>query len=98
MLEREYQPKLIKKLYRRFPGCLVLKNDTEFRQGIPDLVIFYKDRYAFLEVKASERSSLQPNQAYYVDLLDGMSFARFIYPSNEEEVLNALERAFSRLQ
>lgn len=77
-----------------FPGCVILKNDSAYLQGIPDLVIFYGDRYAFLEAKASETSKIQVNQPYYVELLNRMSFAAFIYPSNEEEVLDALGRAF----
>lgn len=93
MLERDYQPKLIKKLERMFPGCVILKNDSSYLQGIPDLVIFHGARYAFLEVKASENSPPQVNQPYYVDLLDRMSFAAFVYPENEKEVLRALRAA-----
>lgn len=94
MLERDYQRLLIEKLNSRFPGCLILKNDPGYLQGVPDLVIFYGDRWAMLEVKASERARIQPNQTYYVEKLNEMSFAAFIYPSNEEEVLDALYRAF----
>lgn len=93
MTEARYQSELIKKLRLLFPDCLILKNDPAYLQGIPDLVIFNGDRYAFLEVKASERSPAQVNQPYYVELLDRMSFASFIYPENEEEVLRALQRA-----
>jgi hypothetical protein len=93
MLERDYQPRLIKKLERMFPDCVILKNDSSYLQGIPDLVIFYGTRYAFLEVKASKDSPPQVNQPYYVDLLNRMSFAAFIYPENEEEVLSALSDA-----
>lgn len=95
MLERDYQAKLIKKLRSLFPGCVVLKNDPEYLQGIPDLVIFHGDRWAMLEVKASERSPLQPNQDYYVQRLNEMSFASFICPSTEREVLDALAKALS---
>jgi DNA polymerase III epsilon subunit-like protein len=95
MLERDYQAKLIKKLRVLFPGCIVLKNDPEYLQGIPDLLILHGGRWAALEVKASERSPQQPNQDYYVRKLDGMSFARFIYPSIEREVLDALREALS---
>jgi hypothetical protein len=94
MTESRYQSELIKKLRLLFPDCVILKNDPGYLQGIPDLVIFYEDRYAFLEVKASERAPSQPNQDYYVRKLDGMSFAAFVYPSNEEEVLRALQRTF----
>lgn len=94
MLERDYQSKLIKKLEAMFPGCLILKNDSSYLQGIPDLTIFYRDRWAMLEVKVEETSPTQPNQPFYVKLLNSMSFAAFIYPSNEEDVLDALRRVF----
>jgi hypothetical protein len=93
MTEARYQSELIKKLRLLFPDCVILKNDPSYLQGVPDLVIFHKDRYAFLEVKASERSRVQPNQEFWVRKIDEMSFAAFIYPSNEEDVLCALERA-----
>jgi hypothetical protein len=93
MTEARYQSELIKKLRLLFPDCVILKNDPGYLQGVPDLVIFYRDRYAFLEVKASKDSPTQVNQPYYVELLNTMSFADFIYPENEEEVLRALQRA-----
>lgn len=93
MTESQYQSKLIEKLRALFPNCVILKNDPGYLQGVPDLVIFYGDRYAFLEVKATATAPTRPNQPYYVELLNSMSFAAFIYPSNEEEVLCALERA-----
>ena len=94
MTENQYQAKLIKKLERMFPGCLILKNDSGLRQGVPDLVILWYDYWASLEVKPSEDAAQQPNQDYYIRRLDEMSFAAFIYPENEEEVLNALQQAF----
>jgi hypothetical protein len=94
MSEAKYQAELIKKLRRLFPNCVILKNDPGYLQGVPDLVIFHGDRYAFLEVKARHDSPVRPNQEYYVDLLDQMSFAAFIYPSNEEEVLRDLQASF----
>lgn len=93
MLESRYQAQLIKRLEQRFPDCVILKNDSEYRPGIPDLTIFVGRRWAMLEVKASARARLQPNQDYYVEQLDRLSFAAFIYPENEEEVLDALESA-----
>ena len=94
MLERQYQAKLIDKIHHLFPGCVILKNDTSYRQGIPDLTILFKNTWAVLEVKADAKSPSQPNQEYYVELLHKMSFSAFIYPENEEEVLNGLQRAF----
>ena len=93
MRESEYQKQLIDKLCLLYPGCVILKNDSSYLQGIPDLVIFYNDRWAMLEVKASATAKVQANQPYYVDLLNRMSFAAFIFPSNEEEVLDDLETA-----
>lgn len=72
----------------------MLKNDTSYIQGIPDLLVLYEDKWAMLEVKVSPVSAVQPNQEYYIDMLDSMSFAAFIYPENEREVLNALQRSF----
>jgi hypothetical protein len=93
LLESQYQRLLIEKLEAEYPGCLVLKNDSSYRQGIPDLVIFFEDRWAFLEVKASAKAPFRPNQEYYLAMLDEMHFASVIYPSIEEEVLGALQQA-----
>lgn len=95
MTESAYQAKLIRKLKTRFPGCVVLKNDSAYQQGILDLTLFWKRHWAMLEVKASRQAPYQPNQKYYVDKLGKMSFAAFIYPENEEEVLSALQEAFA---
>jgi hypothetical protein len=93
MREREFQSQLIREIRDRLPGCIILKNDSSYLQGIPDLTIFYRDRWAMLEVKPSDRSPRQPNQEHYVSVLDGMSFAAFVCPENEEEILNALQHA-----
>ena len=94
MLEKDFQSKLINTLNDRFKGCIVLKNDSGYKQGIPDLLILYKNKWAALECKRTGSSSIRPNQDYYVTKMDGMSFARFIFPDNEEDVLNELEQAF----
>lgn len=93
MRESAYQARLIKKLEAMFPGCLILKNDSGYKQGIPDLLVLHRRRWALLEVKASAAAATQPNQEYYVDLGRRLSYAAFIYPENEEEILDALERA-----
>ena len=94
MTEAQFQSRLIDRLRELFPDCVILKNDPRYLQGIPDLVIFYGNRYAFLEVKARKTSPTQPNQPYYVELLNEMSFAAFVYPENEQEVLDALTETF----
>lgn len=93
MKESAFQKKLIKDIYERMPGCLVLKNDSSYMQGIPDLTVFYGSKWAMLECKQSNKSSHQPNQDYYVDKMNGMSYASFICPENKEEILNEMERA-----
>ena len=94
MLEKDFQRKLIRELKVRFPGCLVYKNDPNYIQGLPDLTILYKDKWALLECKKESDSNKQPNQEYYVDKANKMSFSRFIYPENKEDILNELQRAF----
>ena len=92
--ERDFQASLIKEIKLMFPGCIVLKNDASYIQGIPDLLVLYNDTWASLEVKVSSRAKKQPNQDYWVDVMGEMSFAAFIYPENKEEVLHALQQAF----
>lgn len=90
--ESVFQNKLIEKLKKEFSGCIVMKNDSGYIQGIPDLTIVYKDKWATLECKRSKNESHQPNQDYYVEHMNNMSFSRFIYPENKEEVLEELRR------
>lgn len=93
MKENEYQAKVINRLKDTFQGCLVIKNDPAYRQGIPDLLILFTNRWAILEVKASADSPERPNQGYYIDLFNSMSYASFIYPENEEQVFDELQHA-----
>lgn len=94
-LERNFQAKLIKEIKVRFPGCMVLKNDPNYIQGIPDLLILYNNKWAALECKKTSRSSHRPNQEYYISKMSEMSFASFISKDNKEEVLNAMEQSLS---
>jgi hypothetical protein len=93
MLEREFQSKLIKDIKENIPGCIVLKNDPDYIQGFPDLLILHKNKWAALECKQTEKAHKQPNQEFYVDKLKKMSYANFIYPENKEVVLNELYTA-----
>ena len=92
--ENEFQKSLIKELKKIFKGCIVTKLNPTHIQGIPDLLVLYKDKWATLECKKSENETHQPNQDYYVDKMNEMSFSRFIYPENKEEVLNELQQTF----
>lgn len=98
MIEAVYQARLIKKLERMFPGCYIQTNDPRLRQGVPDILILVGNQWAMLEVKAAHNSPQQPNQEFYVDKFDGMSFAAFICPENEEQVLHALQSTFGALR
>lgn len=93
MKEAQFQKELIKKIKDRLPGCVVLKNDPNYIQGIPDLTILHKDKWAALECKKERDASHRPNQDYYVGKMNDMSYAAFVYPENEEEILDELERA-----
>lgn len=94
-LERNFQRGLIKDIKRRFKGCIVCKLDANYIQGIPDLLVLYEDRWATLECKRSQHAPHRPNQDYYVELMDKMSFSRFIFPENKERILNELEQSFT---
>ena len=94
MKESKFQADLKKELKQIFPGCIVTKLDSGDIQGIPDLLILFKNMWATLECKKSANASKRPNQEYYVGLMNKMSFSRFICPENKEDILNELRKAF----
>lgn len=94
MLESKFQSQLIRKIKNEFPGCMVLKNDPTYLQGVPDLTVFCGNKWAALEVKKSANASHRPNQNYYIDKMNRMSYATFVYPENEKEVLAELHKKF----
>ena len=96
MKESKFQSDLKKELQGMFPGCMITKLDSGDIQGIPDLLVLYKDKWAVLENKRSAKASHQPNQDYYVDKMNSMSFASFIYPENKDEVLARLRKKFNK--
>lgn len=95
-LESKFQKELIDEVKMRYPGCVALKNDSSYIQGFPDWTILYQDKWAVLEVKRERGASKQPNQEYYVNKLNRMSFSRFVFPENKEEVLEDLDTLFKR--
>lgn len=95
-LESKFQKELIDEVKARYPGCIALKNDSSYIQGFPDWTILYKDRWATLEVKKERGAHRQPNQEYYVNTLNDMSFSRFVFPENKDEVLEDLDVLFKR--
>lgn len=93
MRESQFQAQLIKDLKKLFPGCVVIKNDPNYQQGFPDLTVLYKQKWAALECKANGTANRQPNQDYWVETLDDMGYAAFIFPDNREQVLRELQSA-----
>lgn len=93
-LESKFQKELMTEIQNLYPGCVILKNDPNYIQGFPDWTIFYKNKWAVLEAKRNKNAKRQPNQDYYVDRLNNMSFSRFVYPENKDEVLRELEQVF----
>ena len=91
-LESGFQDKLVRELKTMLPGSLVFKMDQ--MQGIPDLLVLYTDKWFSLELKKSAGAKRQPNQEYYVGLMNEMSFSRFICPENKEDVLNEIYKTF----
>ena len=92
--ESKFQKDFMDEIRERYPGCVIMKNDSGYIQGIPDWTILYGDKWAVIEAKAEEDAPHQPNQDYYVDTMNGMSFARFAYPENKDEVLSELHEHF----
>lgn len=100
--EREYQPGLIKRIENLFKVKFqveVYVRKIDIQQGWPDLLILAPGFWALLEVKKEEPTSaddFEPNQEWWIEEFDSMSFSACIYPENEQEVLHALKEAFRR--
>ena len=91
-LESGFQDKLRKDIKAKLPGCMIFKMDQV--QGITDLLVLYKNKWASLQNKKNVNAKHQPNQDYYVNKMNDMSFARFVYPENKDLVLEELEHHF----
>lgn len=97
MKESAFQASIIRTIKNLCPGCIVLKNDAGYIQGIPDILVLYGVTWAALEFKKSEDAPRRPNQEYYVDKMSKMSYAAFIYPANTEVVLHEMLDHFDRI-
>lgn len=93
-LESKFQKELMDEIRRQYPGCIIIKNDSGYIQGFPDWTILYEKKWAVLETKRANKSKKQPNQEWYVDILNKMSFSKFVSPENKEEVLRGLQHTF----
>ena len=91
--ESRFQADFIKHLKSLYPEAIVLKNDPNYKQGIPDVLFLLGTFWAAFECKRSPSEPFQPNQRYYVGKMNEMSFAAFVYPENEDEVLYGIQCA-----
>lgn len=93
MLENKFKTELIKDIKETIPGSMIFHLDPTECQGIPDLLVLHNDKWAALEGKKNKDASHRPNQDYYVDKMNEMSYAAFVYPENKEVILNELQQA-----
>jgi len=91
-----FERRLVDKLLDRYPGAYVLKNNPNYIQGFPDRLFLYRNFWAAFETKIHADASVQPNQAYYVEHLNDLSLAMFVYPENEKEFLREIQFALLR--
>jgi len=94
MLESSFKTVILERIKKLYPDIIILKNDSGYLQGIPDWLFLLGDTWFSLEIKRSEDSPVRPNQPYYVERMNQMSFSAFVYPENAEEVLDEIQRAF----
>lgn len=95
-LESKFQRDLIEEIRGMFKDAIVMKLDSAYRQGVPDLLVLVGDKWATLECKKTKDSHHQPNQDWYVCQMNRMSFSRFVFPENKEEVLRELRAFFDK--
>lgn len=92
--EGKFKKTLKQELKAMFPGCIITQMDPNDIQGIPDLLILWQNKWATLECKKSQKASHRPNQDYYVEKMNNMSYSSFIFPENKEVILSELQQAF----
>lgn len=95
MLEGSFKTDLIEEIETIFPGSICLHLNPHEKQGIPDILVMYGCKWATLEGKRSEHEHHQPNQDYYVNLMNNMGFSAFIHPGNKQHVLYLLDIYFT---
>lgn len=102
MLERTFKKRFREKLIAMKPDIEIFEPNPTQRRSSPDMLLFdgIPDEenpiqvWAALEFKASKNSSHRPNQDYRVSRLSKKGYASFVYPENEMEVLDELEKLF----
>lgn len=92
--ESDFERELMEDLDEAFPGCMVIKGASMFRQGVPDRILLCGKNWAALEVKPDPKAATQPNQPWYVEKMNDMSYAAIITPENKQEVISEIQAAF----
>lgn len=93
--ENDFQRQVVRELRELLPGCLVLKNDSSYIQGIPDLSVLSGECWAFIEIKRSADEPYRPNQEYYLEKAKNESMSWTLYPENKKEVFDEIQRSFA---
>ena len=88
--ENKFKDK-IKKRLNLFPNSYHFTKEAVSLRVIPDIIGCSNGKFFALEVKASRNSNKTEMQKHILEKIKRAgSFASFIYPENEEEVLTAL--------
>lgn len=95
-LESDFSEVFTDALEEAFPDSMVIKGNSAYRQGVPDWLLLDGPNWAALELKRDETAKKQPNQPYYVEKMNGMSYAAFVTPSNYREVIDEIQSTFRR--
>ena len=96
MKESTFQKIFLDKVRELVPGCIAMKNDAQYIQGIYDWTIQKGSKAAALEIKKSKDAPHRPNQDYYINKINEQGgFGRFVYPENEKQVLEDIVNFFN---
>lgn len=93
-LESKFQKEFNDDLEEAFPDCMIIRGNSALRQGVPDWLLLSGRNWAALEVKRDSTAKKQPNQPYYVEKMNGMSYAAFVSPENAQEVIREIQQTF----
>lgn len=97
--ESKFKNEVLKnRILASHPEALLIDVDPTNYKSFPDLLVLNGRTWAALETKRNSKARRQANQGYYVDLLDYLSFSRFVSPENIEEVLYDLGKHFNRFR
>lgn len=91
-LESKFQKEFTDALEEKFPGCLIIKGNSSYRQGLPDWLMLHQDNWAAFEIKRNKNAKRSDSQSYYVNKMNDMSYASFVDPENYREVISEVQQ------